>query len=61
MDAGMILFLMVTELKYIYIHVYIYTMEQYYDITDLAYRFQGYGTTIRKTISSPSASNNNLG
>ena len=51
--------LMVTELKYIHIHIYVYTMEQYYDITFLAYRFQGYGTTIRKTISSPSASINN--
>jgi len=62
MDAGMILLLIVTELKYIYIYTYIYIQwRKCYDITDYTYRFQGYGTTIRKTISSPSASVNNLG
>ena len=54
--------LIVTELKYIYIYTYIYIQwRKCFDITDYTYRFQGYGTTIRKTISSPSASVNNLG
>ena len=61
MDAGMILLLIVTEFKYIYMHIYIYNGGKCYGLTDYTYRFQGYGTTVRKTISSPSASVNNLG
>ena len=45
---------------YIYTRIYIYNGASEYDISDFTYRFQGYGTTISKTISSPSVSNNNL-
>ena len=52
--------LIVMELKYMYIFIYIYTLaESYMSITDFTYRFQGYGTTIRSDISSPSTSVNN--